>query len=301
VFDLILDFFIKNKLYNDLKKENVSKILLEDVDSICSYDVFPFHYLKIETSDYYSQSLLPRYTIKFKMTEEDVNHLISLFNPIFEKHSHKNYSIDISELDGFSNSKSPLNELRSIDEFVEKYCPSYIQLICIEQLKKMLNHYEIRIIHSLKTTSDNFLIYGWNDKLFLSNSGGSHHLAAAQYIAARLKEPVKLNAKIIFYTINQDNLNLFNEQYFAFIIPRNGLLNLLDQFNTSGLKFIKFIENNKNFEIYFFEKNNKNKIIISIFRQKYSSLFDILSNRLLAQNNNSKLKKIMATSDSNNY
>jgi len=301
VFDLILDFFIKNKLYNDLKKENVSKILLEDADSICSYDVFPFHYLKIETSHYYSQSLLPRYTIKFKMTEEDVNQLISVFNPIFEKHSHKNYSVDISELDGFSNSKSPLNELRSIDEFVEKYCPSYVQIICVEQLKKMLNHYEIRIIHSPETTSDNFLIYGWNDKLFLSNSGGSHHLAAAQYIAARLKEPIKLNAQIIFHTINQAKLNLFNEKYVAFIIPRNGLLKLLDQFDRSGLKFIKFIENNKNFEIYFFEKNNTNKIIISIFRQKYSSLFDILSNRLLAQNNNSKLKKIIDTSDSNNF
>lgn len=291
---LILGFFSKKyELYNHLKKESISKILLEDTDTIYSYDVFPFQNLRIKNSHYYNQSLLPRYTIKFKMTDKDVDHLISIFNPIFKKHSHKKCSVDISELDGFSNSKSPLNELQSIDEFVEKYCPSYVQTISSEQLEKMLSHEEIRIIHSPEITSDDFLIYGWNNKLFLSNSGGSHHLAAAQYISKRLKKPVKLNANLTFYTINQEQLNIFNEQYVAFILPRNSLCDLLDQLDKSDLRFIKFIDDHKNFEIYFFEKNNVNKIIISIFREKYSSLFDILSSRLLVQNNNSKLKKII--------
>lgn len=108
---------------------------------------------------------------------------------------------DISELDGFTSSKSVLADFESTDEMVETNSKEMIDLIDSAKLAKNLAHDEIRILHR-DHPSDHFIRFAWDGRLFLANSGGSHHLAAAKYIAKRLNTSVKLSARLHTYSLN---------------------------------------------------------------------------------------------------
>lgn len=108
---------------------------------------------------------------------------------------------DISELDGFTSSKSTLSKFRSTDEMVETNSKEMIDRIDAAKLDENLAHKEIRILHT-ENPSDHFMRFAWDGRLFLSNSGGSHHLAAAKYIAKRLNVKVDLCARLYTYSLD---------------------------------------------------------------------------------------------------
>lgn len=93
---------------------------------------------------------------------------------------------DIQQVHGFSASKSDRTKFRSMDEMVECNSREMIAEVSHEALARNLAHDEIRITRS--GTDDFFQHHQWDGRLFLMNSGGSHHFAAAKYIAARLDE-----------------------------------------------------------------------------------------------------------------
>lgn len=107
----------------------------------------------------------------------------------------KEWPLDIREVDGFAASKSNLHEFESMDAMVEANSHELIADISTAGLHKMLAHKEIRVIHGVRG-DDYFLRHSWDDRVFLMNSGGSHHFAAAKYIASRLDEPVQLTAPL---------------------------------------------------------------------------------------------------------
>lgn len=115
----------------------------------------------------------------------------------------ENWTCDISQVHGFSSSKSELTAFSTTDEMVEANSQEMIDEVTSEKLQKNLAHSEIRIIHDRSRTSDHFQIYDWDKRVFLMNSGGSHHFAAAKYIALRLGEPVPLRGKLY-----RDRLNV---------------------------------------------------------------------------------------------
>ena len=110
------------------------------------------------------------------------------------------WSCDITDLHGFASSKSDLQCFKSTDQMVETNSREMIDQITPEKLTQNLAHREIRIIHT-PGTDDHFCRYGWDGRLWLINSGGSHHTAAAKYIAARLKLPVTLTGKLLHLLI----------------------------------------------------------------------------------------------------
>ena len=110
---------------------------------------------------------------------------------------------DISELDGFTSSKSVLANFHSTDEMVETNSKEMIDRIDAAKLAENLAHDEIRILHR-DDPSDHFMRFAWDGRLFLANDGGSHHLAAAKYIAKRLGTPVDLRARLYTYSLNAE-------------------------------------------------------------------------------------------------
>ncbi|RYH57779.1 MAG: hypothetical protein EON54_11730, partial [Alcaligenaceae bacterium] len=71
---------------------------------------------------------------------------------------------DISEVFGFSASKSELRDFSSTDEMVEANSRDMIDAITHEKLAKNLAHSEIRIIHA-RCTTDHFARYLWDGHL----------------------------------------------------------------------------------------------------------------------------------------
>ena len=133
----------------------------------------------------------------------------------------KKWTCDIKDIDGFGASKSNLPDFASTDAMVEQNSPSMIDEITHAKLQKNLSHTEIRIIHQ-KNTSDCFYRYLWDGRLWLSNSGGSHHTAAAKYIATRLNEPVPLCADLHTHSLNPHAVNALREKFEMFAIQNDG-------------------------------------------------------------------------------
>lgn len=113
------------------------------------------------------------------------------------------WECDIQDVMGFSASKSDLEEFSSLEAMVERNSREMIDEISERKLEANLSHGEIRVLHDPGTT-DCFVRHLWDGRLFLANSGGSHHFAAARYIAKRLGRPVPLKGTLVEYSINAD-------------------------------------------------------------------------------------------------
>jgi len=127
------------------------------------------------------------------------------------------WGCDITEIQGFSSSRSNLQDFTSTDMLVETDSREMIDEITHEKLAKNLAHQEIRIIHN-PDTSDYFARYQWDGRLFLMNDGGSHHCAAAKYIAARLPASVPLKGKLRSYSLNAAAIASLCRDYDMFVI-----------------------------------------------------------------------------------
>ena len=108
---------------------------------------------------------------------------------------------DIQDVTGLSSSKSNLESFTSLDSLVGKNSRELIDETTEESLQKNLAHGGIRILHQ-ESTSDHFARYRWDGRTLLMNSDGSHHFAAARYIASRINRRVPLGGRLCTYSIN---------------------------------------------------------------------------------------------------
>lgn len=136
----------------------------------------------------------------------------------------ENWVCDITDVHGFAVSKSELRDFSSTDQMVEANSRDMIDAITHEKLAKNLAHREIRIIHS--PGSDYFHRYSWDGRVFLINNGGSHHFAAAKYIAARLAETVTLSGKLYDYSLNAIAIAALCRDYEMFVISETTPISL---------------------------------------------------------------------------
>lgn len=112
----------------------------------------------------------------------------------------KNWSCDIQDVVGLSESKSDLDKFTSLDSMVEANSQEMIETITEENLRSNLSHNQIRIFN--ENSGDYFSIYMWDGRIFLMNQGGSHHFAAARYIASRIRHKVPLRGTLYAYSID---------------------------------------------------------------------------------------------------
>lgn len=129
----------------------------------------------------------------------------------------ESWSCDISEVQGLAASKSNLHEFFSMDAMVEANSQEMISNITTTGLQKNLAHKEIRIIHGTHG-DDYFQRHGWDGRVFLMNSGGSHHFAAAKYIAARLPASVLLTGRLRTVSMNMAAVFELCDEYELFAI-----------------------------------------------------------------------------------
>lgn len=125
---------------------------------------------------------------------------------------------DVADIHGFSASRSDLTTFPSTDAMAEQKCRGLIAEISPAKIEESLAHGEIRIIHSPGTTADHFARYRWDNRLWLINEGGSHHTAAAKYIATRLGQPVTLKGKLYTYSLNASAIAALRREFEVFVI-----------------------------------------------------------------------------------
>lgn len=140
---------------------------------------------------------------------------------ITEKITSKNWSCDIQDVAGLKASKSKLETFSTLDGMVLANSPDMILPISDEKLRENLAHQEIRILPQ-HGGSDYFTRHMWNNgRIFLMNDGGSHHFAAARYIAARLQRPISLSGTLHTYTIRRDAVDSLLHNFDLHVIPKS--------------------------------------------------------------------------------
>lgn len=146
---------------------------------------------------------------------------------------------DIRDVSGLSSSKSKLTQFASMDDMVEKNSAEMINEINEDKLRQNLAHREIRTLHN-ENTSDHFAEYLWDGRVFLMNSGGSHHFAAARYIASHLGQRVPLKGKLYTYSINEAAVGELYRDFDMYAISHeaeiaNGFRDAMESFKATYL------------------------------------------------------------------
>lgn len=220
----------KNKeLEQALYSYEANKIYWLNKNSIKCTGVAALHRLGELEKGYYKEIL-------GNFNYDEIHELNTTLESICSKTTKIKYSIDISEINGFSASKSNLNDFINMTHFVETKCREYFK-ISPEELERNLAWDEVRIINR-KNPSDYLRMYGWSDKLFLINEGGSHHLASAQYIASRLNTQVPLTGRLDLISLDRTGLNNFLKTYSSILIPRSDFSYLYGKFDLSECKIL---------------------------------------------------------------
>jgi hypothetical protein len=133
-----------------------------------------------------------------------------------EKNDVHGWKCDIQDVDGFATSKSDLQIFKSMDEMVERNSKLLIAELTPKRLAELLSWDEIRIIS--RDDHDSFATWAWDDRVFLMNTGGSHHFAAAKYVAARINEKVRLEGRYRLYGLNEMALASLRRDFEIFVL-----------------------------------------------------------------------------------
>lgn len=126
------------------------------------------------------------------------------------------YTVDISEIDGLASSESNLSAYVSLEEFARQECDIATSDINSKGLSENLEHEDVRIFRS--DSCDFLCRYSWDRRLWLSNTGGSHQFAAAQWIAKRIGHKVPLTAKLITHGINSEAVTSLRSKFRGFLV-----------------------------------------------------------------------------------
>jgi hypothetical protein len=126
--------------------------------------------------------------------------------------------LDIGDVEVLYGSKSPLENFETLGEFARGRCAGLLADLSAQALADNLRHDEIRIINRPDGGGDSFAVHLWDGRVCLSNSGGSHHFAAARLIAEQLKQPVPLRGLLSVRWINSGSVEALMKRYEVFAL-----------------------------------------------------------------------------------
>lgn len=126
-------------------------------------------------------------------------------------------TLDIGAIDGLSASKSDLRAYESMEAFARARCGDFLQDGSQHGLYANLAHNEIRILRA--GSADSLTLYAWDGRVFLSNHGGSHHFAAAQYLASELAVAVPIEATMNVHRLSSAAVEALADRFTVFALP----------------------------------------------------------------------------------
>lgn len=127
------------------------------------------------------------------------------------------WKCDLQDLHGFANSKSDLRVFMSTDDMVVANSQEMIEDVSPAGLQANLAHDQIRVTGA-RAGSDWLHVHQWDGRMYLVNDGGSHHLAAAKYIAARIQAPVELSAPLHYHALDADAVAALRAEYDVYVV-----------------------------------------------------------------------------------
>ena len=138
------------------------------------------------------------------------------------------FECDASDIEGISASKSADMPHESVDAFGAYYIDEQNRLAREgmpplrwddTSLKELCSHDEIRLLHG--HGSDSFSVRAWDGRLFIDNSGGSHHLAGAIHVAKHIGARIPLVSKLYLYRLNQLTAQWLLGGFHLVLLPKN--------------------------------------------------------------------------------
>ena len=136
------------------------------------------------------------------------------------------YECDARSIQGFSCSKSAGIPHADVDAFGSNFIAeqnqhdrSGKQALKHDEasLNELLSWNQIRILDGRGT--DALSVRAWDGRLFIDNSGGSHHLAAAIHVAARIGAEIPLSARLHRYQFNAKTVHWLLDGFHLVITP----------------------------------------------------------------------------------
>ncbi|MGN7512554.1 DUF6685 family protein [Aeromonas salmonicida] len=148
--------------------------------------------------------------------------LVGALATLCEQAQFEHWACDIRQVQALSASKIPLEDFTALDGFAEARCRGHLDDSSPDNIARNLIHGEVRIMQPGR--GDYFLYHGWDRRICLINSGGSHHFATARYLAGVARLPVELTGMLKGYQLNPAAINALTEQFELFAITRDPLL-----------------------------------------------------------------------------
>lgn len=138
------------------------------------------------------------------------------------------FECDASDIEGISSSKSAYMPHESVDVFGAYYIDEQNRYarkgklplgLDDGSLKELCSHGEIRLLHG--RGSDTFSVRAWDGRLFIDNSGGSHHLAGAVHVAKRIGARIPLASKLYLYQLNHLTVQWLLDGFHLVLLPKD--------------------------------------------------------------------------------
>ncbi len=108
---------------------------------------------------------------------------------------HGRARFEIQAVEGLASSKSDLRAFACLDDMADQQCQELMRSHGDDHshLTRLMAHQESRVFHG---GTDELVRYGWDGRIMLSNSGGSHHFVAARRLAGRMDQQVWCEAPV---------------------------------------------------------------------------------------------------------
>lgn len=143
------------------------------------------------------------------------------------------WTCDIRDIDGIAASKGPIEDCATLDEFAESHCRTLIQEHTEENLMANWRH-EGRFERS----DGSYIMlrqFAWDDRTFWLNGGGSHHFAAARYLAGRLDRKLRVHGQLLRCELAQQPVAELLRQFYVLGMPTESYEAIFPQFEDYGV------------------------------------------------------------------